>query len=435
MERKKEYYKILLILVLFITTVSVSYSQNQISSPYTRYGIGDIATKSFGQNSAMGGLAYGLRQSGHINFANPASYSSFDTLSFVFESGIFNRTTYSETTNSTQINNDMNYNYLAIGFPVTNWWYSSFGLLPFSDVGYNIRNTDSSNTLGLGTIDNFFKGSGGIKQFYFGNSFAINKNISIGFNMAYLFGYLEQQNIVDFEDIQAWDIEDTKKIDISDFNFDFGLQYTNNFRKKFDYTFGLVFNNKTNISATKSILVKKYNPYQSYGDTLTNTIAEKDDIVLPTNLGIGFSIKSNKILFGADYCTQNWSQSTFLGENDNLANSNNLALGFQYVPNKRSITNYFKRINYRIGAHMSNTYLNIPTLNTNGEINGYEQLKDLGISFGFGFPVGFSRSTINLAVELGQRGTTDYNLIKENYAIISLNLSLHDIWFVKRKFD
>jgi hypothetical protein len=49
-------------------------------------------------------------------------------------------------------------------------------------------------------------------------------------------------------------------------------------------------------------------------------------------------------------------------------------------------------------------------------------------------PVG-GLSAINIGVELGQLGTLDGGLIKENYANIILGLSLSDIWFIKRKYD
>ncbi len=84
-----------------------------------------------------------------------------------------------------------------------------------------------------------------------------------------------------------------------------------------------------------------------------------------------------------------------------------------------------KRIAYRGGLKYEKSYLMI----------GNEQIKDFGISFGVGLPVYRSLSTINISAEIGQRGTTDFNLIKEQYAKLTLNVNLHDIWFVKRKFD
>ncbi len=37
---------------------------------------------------AMGGIAYGLRDKYQVNFANPASYTAIDSLTFIFDGGI-----------------------------------------------------------------------------------------------------------------------------------------------------------------------------------------------------------------------------------------------------------------------------------------------------------------------------------------------------------
>ena len=36
----------------------------------------------------MGGVAYGLRDKYQVNFANPASYTAIDSLTFIFDGGI-----------------------------------------------------------------------------------------------------------------------------------------------------------------------------------------------------------------------------------------------------------------------------------------------------------------------------------------------------------
>jgi hypothetical protein len=67
------------------------------------------------------------------------------------------------------------------------------------------------------------------------------------------------------------------------------------------------------------------------------------------------------------------------------------------------------------------------------------EINNFGITFGVGLPlasgnnVGFSN--INLGFEVGNRGTTDANLIKENYFKVNIGLSLNDRWFVKRKIN
>jgi len=67
-------------------------------------------------------------------------------------------------------------------------------------------------------------------------------------------------------------------------------------------------------------------------------------------------------------------------------------------------------------------------------VNDY-QLEDYGITFGLGLPVKSIRSSLNLSFTYGTRGTTDYNLVKENYGIVTFNVTLHDLWFRKRRFD
>jgi hypothetical protein len=66
---------------------------------------------------------------------------------------------------------------------------------------------------------------------------------------------------------------------------------------------------------------------------------------------------------------------------------------------------------------------------------GGDHLKDFGITFGMGLPLKRSKTSFNLAFEWGQRGTTDNSLIKENYMRLTMNLTLHEYWFMKRKFD
>src|SRR6188508_1889155 len=62
-------------LVLLFFSISVR-AQVSTSSPYSRYGVGDLAQGGFAKNLGMGGLSLGLMQPFNVNFNNPASYSS-----------------------------------------------------------------------------------------------------------------------------------------------------------------------------------------------------------------------------------------------------------------------------------------------------------------------------------------------------------------------
>ena len=60
-----------------------------------------------------------------------------------------------------------------------------------------------------------------------------------------------------------------------------------------------------------------------------------------------------------------------------------------------------------------------------------ESINEFGISFGVGLPVGSFFSNASLGMELGKRGTTNSNLIQENFINFQISLSLNDRWFQK----
>ena len=110
------------------------FSQNLTTSPYSRFGIGDLLTRSTGQGQAMGGLSGGLQSATNLNLLNPASLSALeknaDYGSFILEASTFERVSNLRTTNLSRTVNNLGFNYLALGFPVTKWWKASTGILP-----------------------------------------------------------------------------------------------------------------------------------------------------------------------------------------------------------------------------------------------------------------------------------------------------------------
>jgi len=89
------------------------------------------------------------------------------------------------------------------------------------------------------------------------------------------------------------------------------------------------------------------------------------------------------------------------------------------------LSSYWQRVVYRAGLRFENTGLNINN----------QSIKEFGMSFGVGIPVGNVFSNANLGLEFGNRGTTNGNLIKENFVNFQLSLSLNDRWFRQRKYD
>jgi hypothetical protein len=285
-------------------------------------------------------------------------------------------------------------------------------------------------------VDYLYTGNGGINQLYLGLSTVFFERLSLGVNFNYLFGSINLRRAVVFPLNQERSFTEVEsRTLVNDFIIDMGIQYTQDLGEKFNLTLGVIFDNKSSVSAENQITKINTFPGTRYAINDSTIIdprfvleesSTKGNILIPTNLGAGFSIRYNdRMTLGFDYYEQDWSNSTFFTDNQPLTKSNSFHGGFEIIPDPEALRGYHKKISYRIGGHYQNLYLQI----------NEEQLKDYGISFGVGLPLRNPKSSFNLAVEGGRRGTLENDLIRENYMFLSFSVTLHDFWFVKRKYD
>jgi len=146
-----------------------------------------------------------------------------------------------------------------------------------------------------------------------------------------------------------------------------------------------------------------------------------------TAFGAGIG-EPRKWFFGAEYTmlkTSQFSNPIFSVDNATFEDASEIALGGFFIPQYTSFNKYWKRMVYRAGMRFEKTGLKINN----------ESIKEFGMSFGVGIPVGGAFSNANLGFEVGKRGTTNQNLIQENFVNFHLSLSLNDRWFEKRKFN
>ena len=415
------------VIVLIFCGLSGFAQNNNTTSPFSRYGIGDLHHYGYGRTAAMGGASLGSRHSVQINSANPASYNANDSLSFIFDFGIDG--TYSKYKSSTgKLSvNDVNFRYFSLSWPVTKWFGAGMGIQPFSDMGYEVAFTEA--LAGVGNIYHNYQGEGTTSKAFFGASMSPFKGLSLGANLNYIFGRLNQNTGVGFDSADLFYISRVESTRLRDFTLTYGLQYDLKLKKDEYLTLGVTLENQSDLTALHSLYSQKIITVSSssLSDTLEYIPEGKSFIKLPSTFGVGLSYsKINKLEINADYYYAGWSKSTFFGQkNELITNKSRISAGFEYIPEALSIRSYMKRVKYRAGFHQENSYL---------KLNNH-QIKEFGVSFGAGFPFPKSKSTANFAFELGKQGTTKDNLVKNNYTKFSLYLNLYDYWFVKRKFD
>jgi hypothetical protein len=422
------------IILCFLLLNLTLFSQIRIISPYSRFGVGDLSENNNAWNMSVGQLGIGISSPYHINYANPASYSAFDSLSFVFEGGFngefVNLQSISIFDNSNQSvsRNYASLGYLLFGMPVNKWWKTSLGLVPYSDVGYSVANYEEyPNT---GTVVRLYQGSGGINRLFWGNAVRPFKGFSVGLNISYLFGSMNRQAMVLFPDsAAAMNYKEDYYVTMNDLSFNFGAQYRTRIKNDLFLTLGAVFNPSLSMSAKTNVLAQTFlisiDGIEMPHDTLAKAEAVKGRIVIPMLIGGGFSFeKTDKWLIGLDYKWQNWEKFTAFDMSDSLVNSWQVNFGGEIIPKVDNYTNYFARVRYRLGFTYGKTYLHL----RGQDINEY------AITFGFGFPLRGMKTMLNIGGQYGVRGTTEQNLIRESYFKIVIGFSIYERWFMKRKY-
>ena len=409
----------ILAFVLFGFSLS---AQNESNSPYSRFGLGDLQSFSSATHSAMGGVGIASYDPLSINVSNPASYSSVFTQRFTMQTGGIHTTKLLQTSTQNQVVNSTNFNYLMFSFPLSKFLGTSVGLLPYSEKSYSFSDVSTNPSADL-----LFEGNGGLTRIYFGNSININKNFSIGANLNYLFGNLNSSRKVFFNDVSVFNTKINQDININGFYFDFGLMYKAKLGK-WNSVLGFTMDNGSKISAEKTSLIETFRSggeFELIEDTISFDQQPGGSLELPTSVGFGVALSNEQWKIMADYKNENWEEYSLFGVNDDLENSSRLALGFEFVPDKKSINRYYKMIRYRLGMYSSKTYLNLKN----------QQLDEKAITFGFALPLKRSGSLVNLSAELGQMGTPDDGLIQESFARFKIGFIFSDIWFIKRKYD
>ena len=68
--------------VLLVFCVQYISAQTSTSSPYSRFGLGELNNNSFPVYSSLGGASSAYAESNIINFNNPATYSFINSNTF-----------------------------------------------------------------------------------------------------------------------------------------------------------------------------------------------------------------------------------------------------------------------------------------------------------------------------------------------------------------
>lgn len=413
------------------------YAQTTTShSPYSQFGLGQMREDLLPQTRSMGGLSAGVRyQSGLpiLNIANPASYSAFSRT--ILEAGLYANITQLGKGEVRDQTADFAFSHIAIGIPLAKAGGMAFGLLPYSDIGYNDTRSFQNSTL---LYQKTGSGQGGTNKAFIGYGVTPIKGLSIGANVGYIFGELKDITAITFpNDLSMLNSKYEEIRLIRGATVDYGLQYSKSlYNNKMNLTLGYSGSLNNTVKSRTTEIITRTQP--SFDPDVTEIPLDTGmynqrmsrKINLPLKHNIGFTLsKGYNWMIGADFKYTDWSNfQTRTGEPE-LGKNYGFAVGGQLKPDPTS-PRYLNIVDYRLGFRYNKTHIKY-----NNEV-----INDMAITAGLGFPLpesnfGRTFSRINISAEIGQQGTLKSNLVRERYININLGFTINDSWFIRRSLD
>lgn len=428
---------------LCVGVVSLAKAQN-INSPYSRYGLGDVLPVQNILNRGMGGIGTAYFDPLSINYLNPASYGRLQTVTLDFGVEVDNLTIRSIDPVRKFSNASPIISYINLGLPIikrknptTGVKEAVFsvvaGLRPMTRINYKIiRNERLGGTIN-DSIASLFEGNGGSQQAYLGGGFRVG-NFTAGINAGYLFGSKDYSTRRVFlnDTVAYYKSNHQTQTNYNGFVFNAGVQYSTKLGKKMMLRLGAQSSFEQRLKGKRDLIRETFE-YDANGATFRydSVYAEQDvkgNITLPASYSVGFMLDyTNRWSVGVDYTSTKWSKYKFYGETDPVQDSWELHVGGQLIPVGGK--SYWSNVAYRTGFTYGTDYVNV----------GNRELPKWIFSVGAGLPmrrVNYSNQTtiINTSFEFGQRGNNK-NSVKESLFRLSVGLSMSDIWFIKRRYD
>ena len=342
-------YLILAILAVF--TASGLSAQNT-TSPYSKFGYGLLRDNATSAQRQMGGVGYAMRSGRQVNVMNPAAYAAMDSLTFIFDMGTDASLFWRKDNTGKDHDWGGGLDYVTMQFPVSKIIGVSAGILPYSSVGYSFGSEISNGA-------SSHQGTGGLNQLYLGAGIMPLKNLSVGFNISYLFGNIYNDVYVAQTGSSTQSLFE-QVMEVKDYHLQFGLQYRLRLSRKNAVTFGLTYTPSKTLLG-KTYVLKYHDTSNAAPDTIAPGIVKlRDKFSLPDTWGAGIAYEWNdRLLAEVDFTYQNWSKVKYSQiENFSATKFSNrwrVGAGLSYQPDYRG--GYFKRMSYRLGGFYNRDYV------------------------------------------------------------------------------
>ncbi|MCR5560818.1 MAG: hypothetical protein K6F58_03270 [Bacteroidales bacterium] len=433
-------YSVIAALLLSVSGAFAQSGEYASYSPYSVFGIGNLADSPSAYTAGMAGTGIASRNNRYFNTINPAAVSVRDSLALMIDFSLYNTNTiFSQTYGGVtrhSANNTTNIGGFAITFPIWNKMAGYLGLKPYSSVGYTFQSSQADADAGV--VTQTHTGLGSLYNVYGGVSHAFGKRFSLGAEADYIFGRIDRNFVQDIASSGYNEAKNSYVLILNAFTGKFGAQYEQPIGKDLKLAAGATYTLRTNLHGFNNGTFSSAGSVQemvlpsSYADTL----GANSGVSLAGEIGVGISVNyKNKMRAEFDYIRSDW-RSSGMDSAKGFAVSNapqsfensvreSYRLGFEYVPNISDVRYYHRRIAYRAGAFYNTAYYTVAGRPVN----------TAGITIGATLPVFRWYNGLSISAEIGQRGPFSGGLVRENYFKFTFGVNLFDIWFQQPRYD
>lgn len=399
-------------------------AQNGSGSVYSIFGIGELTRTTSTVSQGMGQTSIGWASPYSVNIVNPAANIQTGAyFNHVFDVGFYYANTTYESQGSVENGSYGGLSNLSFWFKYNDKWNGILGLSRYSNVGYNIYK-NNVNSFQSGDYDIAYKGSGGLNEVYFSNSYALLRNLSVGLKMAFIFGNISRtEDLTSEQSLKRYLSADYTTI--TNFDMEYSLNYQFQ-RENYLFNIGAIYKHPTTLIGNSTASISEWDYAQGI-DVAEHVLFDETESIseykLPRRIGVGVSFNTNKLVLTSDVEFNQWSQGEIAGYTDDLRDTWRYAFGMEITPDRFG-DQALGRLSYRVGGYIENSYL---------RVEGHA-LNTYGITAGLGVPLR-SGSAMNVAYHRKYNGTTDNDLILESTHEISVNFSIRSRWFQRPKYN